>query len=160
MEKKYYKTGYIYLIFLIGVFSLNFLGAFVTKSNLMPWYQHLIKPNFNPPSWVFGPVWTFLYIVIAWVGAYAWLLPKSFIKTKLLSLWFGQMFLNFIWSFLFFGWHQILLAAVDLSCLIVVVGLLTASLYKVNTLGFYGFCLYLAWISYAGVLNWSIYGLN
>lgn len=101
MEKKIYKKASVFLIFLLAVFMLNFLGALVTKANLMPWYRTLAKPDFNPPSWVFGPVWTFLYIVIAWVGAFIWLLPKSFKRTKLLSLWLGQMFLNFIWSFLF-----------------------------------------------------------
>ncbi len=160
MKKILRSRELVFLVFLIGVFGLNFLGAFVTKSNLAPWYQDLIKPEFNPPSWVFGPVWTFLYIIIAWVGACLWLLPSSIKRGKLLSLWFSQMALNFCWSFLFFGFHQILLAALELTILIVVVAWLTACLYKTTRLGFYGFCLYLMWILYAGVLNWMLYRLN
>lgn len=158
--KKKLQTTSVYLFFLLGVFGLNLAGAAITKINLMPWYQQLIKPGFNPPDWVFGPVWTLLYIIIAWVGAFIWQMPKSSKKHQLLTLWFIQMGLNFMWSFLFFGFHYILLAALELSLLIVVVGVLTQRLYQVFRLGCYGFTLYLAWIVYAGVLNWMLYLLN
>jgi benzodiazapine receptor len=160
MKKKYPKKELVFLVFLLGVFGLNFLGALITKANLDPWYQSLIKPSFNPPSWVFGPVWTFLYIIIAWVGALVWLMPTSSHRGKLLNLWLAQMLLNFLWSFIFFGFHQMLLAALELTCLIGVVAVLTTKLYKVSKIAFSGFFLYLAWIIYAGILNWTLYGLN
>ncbi len=160
MKKILNRKAPVFLAFLIGIFGLNFLGAFITKANLDPWYQNLIKPAFNPPSWVFGPVWTILYIIIALVGALVWLKPKSTYRDRLVYLWFAQMLLNFSWSFIFFGFHQILLAAIELTFLIGVVTVLTIYLYKVSRIACIGFSLYLAWIVYAGLLNWTLYALN
>ncbi len=160
MKKTFYHQASVFFIFLVGVFFLQFFGAMVTKNNLNCWYSHLIKPSFNPPSWVFGPVWTFLYIVIAYVGGLLWSLPTSKLRSNLLVLWFAQMILNFLWSFIFFGAHLMLLAAIELTGLIAIVAILTFQLSKISKTACLGFSLYLLWIIYAGVLNWTLWLLN
>lgn len=160
MVKKKLEKQLIALVFFIGVFGLSFIASWVTKQGLDPWYTSILKPSFNPPSFVFGPVWTFLYIIIAWVGSYLWMMPKSQIRTQALVLWFIQMGLNFIWSFIFFGMHQIGVAFFELALLILVVFSLIIYLRKIHKVAFYGFILYLIWLVYALVLNYFIFKLN
>ena len=154
------KRNSTFLVFFLAVFLLNFFASLITKGNLEPWYSSLAKPTMNPPNWVFGPVWTFLYIIIAWVGAYLWNAPKSRLKTKAMVLWFIQIGLNFAWSFIFFGGHQLFWAFVDLVGIVMVTLILTIYLRKMDRYAFYGFCLYLAWLIYAAILNGILIWMN
>lgn len=154
------KRNSTFLIFFLSVFLLSFLASLVTKGNLEPWYSQLTKPGFSPPNWVFAPVWTFLYIIIAWVGAYLWNRSKDKLKDKLVLLWFSQMILNFAWSFIFFGAHELFWSLVDLSAMIIVVAILTCYLKKIDTYAFWGFVLYLVWLIYAGILNGMLAWIN
>lgn len=133
-------------------------GLFSGLTN-MPgeWYQSLQKPFFNPPAWLFGPVWTTLYVLIGIVGARIWLrAPKS----AAMQLWFAQMALNLLWSPSFFGLENSILAlGVILAMLATIITFMrkAAPIDRVSTLLFIP---YLAWVSFASVLNLSIVILN
>ena len=155
-----FKKNSTFLAFFLAVFLSSFFASLITKGNLDPWYSSLSKPQISPPNWVFGPIWTFLFIIIAWVGAFLWNRAKNKTKDKLVILWFIQMALNFGWSFIFFGAHQLFWSLVDLAALILVVGVLTYYLRKIDRYAFAGFCLYLAWLIYAGILNGMLVWMN
>jgi tryptophan-rich sensory protein len=154
------KKNYVFLLFFLGICLINYFGGVVTRSSLEPWYQTLVRPSFSPPNWIFAPVWGFLYVVIAWVGAFLWNEPKSKIRDRALTLWFLQMSLNFMWSYLFFGFKNILFGALEITLLVAAVGATLIYLKKINKTAYIGFVLYFLWICYAAILNWSIYFLN
>jgi len=149
------------IISLIIWIAICFIPA-VVGSRFMPgeWYARLIKPSWTPPGYLFGPVWTFLY---ATMGISAWLLWKKvgFSGAKIaFILFFSQLVLNGLWSWLFFGLRQPGLALIEL-CLLWILILVTLisfwMLYKPS-----GIILipYLAWVSFAAILNFSIWSLN
>ena len=96
------------VVYLLGPFVAGGLGAVVTTSNIAGWYRALDRPTWTPPDWVFGPVWTALYLCI---GVAGWLVARRGERT-LVRLWWVQFALNAIWSPVFFGLHQVAVAAV------------------------------------------------
>lgn len=121
------------------------------------WYQSLEKPFFNPPSWLFGPVWTTLYVMIGIVGARIW---QRAPKSAAMQLWFAQMAFNLMWSPAFFGLQNPELAlAVIVGMLVTIVAFMVKAkpIDRISTLLFVP---YLAWVSFAGILNLSIAWLN
>jgi tryptophan-rich sensory protein len=121
------------------------------------WYQSLQKPFFNPPSWLFGPVWTTLYVMIGVAGARIW---QRAPKSAAMQLWFAQMAFNLMWSPAFFGLQNPELAlAVIVGMLVTIVAFMikARSIDRISTLLFVP---YLAWVSFAGVLNLSLAWLN
>ena len=107
IKNKYLSLGLILLV----TFVASGIGSFATSSFKEPWYSEIILPSFNPPSWVFGPVWTTLYILMSIAAWSAW--NKTSDK-KLLQIYFVHLFFNAIWSVIFFGFHKIGLALIDL----------------------------------------------
>ena len=108
MTKNKYLS--LFLILLI-TFIASAIGGFTTTSFKEPWYSEIILPNFNPPSWVFAPVWTTLYIMMS---VAIWRIWISTFELKLLKLYFIHLFFNATWSVTFFGFHQIGLALINL----------------------------------------------
>ena len=102
------------LVITVGVGAI---AGFATASNIGGWYATLSKPGFNPPNWIFGPVWTLLYILMGIALFLIWKQPASLYRSNSLWLFFIQLFLNFVWSFLFFYFHKIGLALVDIAAL-------------------------------------------
>lgn len=150
--KKYYPeiTGSLICL------TLGLLSGMGTASNL-GWYATLNKPFFNPPNWLFGPVWTILYLMI---GAAAGILWKEKNKNQGLIFLFGaQFFCNAIWTPLFFYFHRIDLALIDIGLLwfLTIVFLMNARREKTVLILCWP---YLLWITYAMVLNFSLYLLN
>lgn len=149
------RKVFTYLIFLFVVVGLGILSG---VSN-MPgeWYQQLAKPFFNPPAWVFAPVWTILYVLIAIAGARIWLVaPASFA----MQAWFAQMVLNLAWSPAFFG-----LQAPGLALLVIIALLVAVAgfVWKAGTIDRPArllFLPYLAWVGFAALLNAAIFLLN
>ncbi|WP_454288494.1 TspO/MBR family protein [Rhizobium arsenicireducens] len=149
------RNIFTYIVFIVGVVVLGILSGL---SN-MPgeWYQTLEKPFFNPPAWLFAPVWTALYVMIGIAGARVWLKAPA---SAAMQIWFAQIALNMLWSPAFFG-----LEAPGLA-LLVIVGLL------ITILGFIWqagpidrvarllFVPYLAWVSFATLLNAAIFLMN
>jgi benzodiazapine receptor len=147
-------AGLVALPFLAGA-----LGSWATMSEVRGWYTTLAKPAFNPPSWVFGPVWTVLYILM---GVSLWLVwrspsPES-CTTKV--TWFAMLALNAAWSPLFFGMHRPDLALIDIAFYLVALSALTRLLWAQSHLAGWLQLPHLAWVTFAAVLNASIWWLN
>jgi benzodiazapine receptor len=102
---------------LVITLSAGAIAGFATASNIGGWYATLSKPSFNPPNWIFGPVWSLLYILMGIALFQIWKQTPSLYRSNALWLFFIQLFLNFIWSFLFFYFHRIGLALVDIIVL-------------------------------------------
>jgi benzodiazapine receptor len=143
-----------------AVFCLGFgiLSGYIVNSGKSDWYIHIVKPGFNPPSWVFAPVWSVLYIMMG-IALGKILKLKSDNKSILLSLFTVQFILNIIWSPIFFYYHRIDLALYDICLLwLTIVGLtILARHIKIIT---FLFLPYLCWVSFALILNLAIFRLN
>ena len=152
------KNKYLSLVlFLIITFAASAIGSFTTSVFKEPWYSQIILPTFNPPSWVFGPVWTTLYVFMSIAIWKAWCITKD---EKLLKIYFIHLFFNAIWSIIFFGFHNIGLALIDLIIILFFIILLMKIYYNINKASFYLMIPYLIWSSYALILNTSIFLLN
>ena len=152
------KNKYLSLFLIILItFIASAIGGFTTSLFKEPWYSEIILPSYNPPSWVFGPVWTTLYIMMSVAIWQIWL--NSF-NNKTLKLYFIHMFFNASWSILFFGFHQIGLALINLFIILFFIILLMKIYIKENKLSFYLMAPYFLWSTYAFVLNLSIFLLN
>jgi benzodiazapine receptor len=137
------------------------IGGFFTASSVNTWYDTLTKPSFNPPNWLFSPVWITLYVLM---GVALFIVWKHGIQTagvKIAVYLFGvQLVLNTLWSFLFFGLKMPLLAFIEI---VILWGFILVTLLKFRTLSkLAGFLLipYLLWVSFAAVLNFSLWYLN
>jgi len=154
---------YIKLIISICIpLLIGFLGSAFTTSSISTWYPELNKPVFNPPSWIFGPVWTLLYIMIGISIYLVWVSKEKNKKMKKKTFFiFGiQLFLNFIWSILFFGNQLIGLAFVDIILLGIAIIFNIYFCYKISKNSAYLLIPYLLWVSFASVLNFAIFILN
>ncbi len=152
------KNKYLSLFFIILITSLaSAIGGFTTASFKEPWYSEIILPSFNPPSWVFAPVWTTLYIMMSIAIWKIWI--NSF-NTKILKLYFIHLFFNSTWSIVFFGFHQIGLALINLVIILIFIILLMKSYLGRYKISFYLMIPYLLWSSYALILNSSIFLYN
>ena len=152
------KNKYLYLgLILLVTFLASGIGSFVTSSFKEPWYSEILLPSFNPPSWVFGPVWTILYI---FMSIAAWLVWQQISDKKIIQIYFVHLFFNSIWSVIFFGFHQIFFALIDLGIILVFIIWLMRIYYQVNKISFLLMIPYLLWSSYALILNGAIFYLN
>ncbi|WP_371418503.1 TspO/MBR family protein [Agrobacterium sp. MA01] len=121
------------------------------------WYQSLQKPFFNPPSWLFGPVWTTLYVLIGVAGARIW---QRAPKSAAMQLWFAQMAFNLMWSPAFFGLQNPELALAVIFGMLVTIIAFMIKARPIDRISALLFIPYLAWVSFAGVLNLSLAWLN
>ena len=153
MKNKYLSLSIIILI----TFIAPMIGSYITSTFKEPWYSQLILPSFNPPSWVFAPVWSTLYVLMSLAIWKIWI--KSFNK-KLLTIYLLHLFFNSIWSIVFFGFHFIGLALINLAIIIIFIVILMKEYFIRDKLSFYLMTPYLAWSSYAFILNTSIFLLN
>ena len=152
------KNKYLSLfIILLITFLASAIGGFTTTSFKEPWYSQIILPSFNPPSWVFAPVWTTLYIMMSVAIWKTWI--NSF-DLKLLKLYFIHLFFNGTWSIVFFGFHQIGLALINLIVILVFIIMLMKKYLIRDRFSFYLMLPYFLWSSYALILNSSIFLLN
>ena len=154
MTKNKYLS--LFLILLI-TFIASAIGGFTTASFKEPWYSQIILPTFNPPSWIFGPVWTTLYIMMS---VAIWKIWINSLNTKLLRLYFIHLFFNGTWSIVFFGFHQIGLALINLVIIIIFILSLMKKYLNIDKVSFYLMIPYFLWSSYALILNSSIFLLN
>lgn len=145
----------VYLAFLILVLG----GGLLIGANNVPgdWYQSLAKPSFNPPNWLFAPVWSVLYVVIAVVGARIWL---SLRRSMAMRLWYAQLVLNFAWSPIFFGLQDPTSALIVILGLLVTVGGFIFASWRQDRTAALLFLPYLAWVAFATALNGAIVALN
>ena len=146
----------LFLILLI-TFIASAIGGFTTASFKEPWYSEIILPSFNPPSWVFAPVWTVLYIMMS---AAIWKIWINTFDLKLLKLYFVHLFFNATWSIVFFGFHQIGFALINLIIILIFIIFLMQRYLIRDKISFYLMTPYFLWSSYALILNSSIFLLN
>jgi tryptophan-rich sensory protein len=142
----------IYIAFLIAVLGGGLLIGSTTRPDA--WYAALAKPSFNPPSWVFAPVWSLIYVMIAVAGA------RTFERGAGFPLWLGQMALNFSWTPVFFGLHRPGLALAIILALLAVILVFIATRWRADRISALLFVPYAAWVAFASVLNASIVALN
>ncbi|HEY2859290.1 MAG TPA: TspO/MBR family protein [Terracidiphilus sp.] len=149
------------LIFWIALCqAVGLLGGRWTAPEISGWYATLRKPSFNPPSWIFAPVWTTLYLLMAIA---AWRIEQtsaSPLRTIALSLFAAQLILNLLWSWIFFRRHAIRAALAELIILWVAIAATTAVFGRLDTVAAWLLAPYLAWTAFATVLNASIQRLN
>lgn len=150
--KKYYPeiTGSLICL------TLGLLSGMGTASNL-GWYATVNKPFFNPPNWLFGPVWTILYLMIGTTGGLLW--KQKNLNKYLLYLFGAQFLCNLIWTPLFFYFHRIDLALIDIA-LLWVLNIIFLTAVRSTKIVFLLWLPYVLWITYAMVLNFSLYTLN
>lgn len=154
MKKVLLFFGCIVTTLLIGGIS----GLF-TAGEIGTWYAALRKPSFNPPNWVFGPVWTVLYLLMG-ISLFVILQTNVKLKRTAIILFFVQLILNFFWSIIFFNFHLIGAAFVEILLLWTCILLMIVQFYKINRGAGLLQLPYLAWVSFASVLNFSIWILN
>jgi tryptophan-rich sensory protein len=123
------------------------------------WHEKLIKPSWNPPNWVFAPVWSILYLFMAISGWLVWLQTHDPFHPALI-LWILQLFVNGLWSYLFFGRHSPGLALADILALLALIIVFLLCAYSVSTLAALLFIPYLLWVMFAAVLNFHLWQLN
>ena len=153
MKNKYLSLFIILLI----TFLAPMVGSYVTSTFKEPWYSQIILPSFNPPSWIFAPVWSTLYFFMSLAIWKVWI--KSF-DVKLLNIYFIHLFFNSTWSIIFFGFHLIGLALLNLIIILIFILILMKEYYTKDKVSFYLMTPYLLWSSYALILNSSIVILN
>lgn len=137
------------------------LSGLVTAQGVRDWYPTLIKPSFNPPSWVFGPVWTLLYLMMGIAAFLVWQKGWDSGAVKVaLALFAIQLILNGLWSVLFFGIRMPGLAFAELLLLWASIGATAVLFWRVNPVAGMLLLPYQAWVTFAAVLNGSIWILN
>lgn len=141
---------------------IGYFSGMVTRSAIVSWYPTLVKPSFNPPNWIFAPVWSMLYIMMGVAAGLVWNridFEKELVK-KALVLFAIQLALNALWSYLFFGLKNPMLAGIEIVLLWLMIFETYSKFVKINKIAGYLFIPYLLWVSFAMVLNGSIWWLN
>ncbi len=142
--------------------SAGAIGSLATgSSGFRPWYAAIQRPAFTPPAWVFAPVWTTLYILMGVAAFLVWRRGLDSKAVRVALAWFlGQLVLNTLWSPVFFGWHRIGLALIVLVLLWVFLAVTVWRFAGISKVAAGLLIPYLLWVSFAGVLNASIWWLN
>ena len=146
------------ILFSIVTFSASFIGGLVSITLKEPWYSGLIKSNYNPPDWIFAPVWTTLYVMMTLAIWFFWHSKKRDVNT--IYIYFIHIVFNAAWSIVFFGLHQIFFALVVLIILISLIIILIIRFKRVNFVSYYLMIPYLLWCLYALFLNYNLMALN
>jgi tryptophan-rich sensory protein len=142
-------------LFLIGVVGIGWL---IGATNLPgAWYEALHKPPFNPPSWIFAPTWTVLYVLIAIAGWRTW---RQELNGFALRLWLAQMLLNFLWSPIVFRLHLLSLGLAVIATMLILILTFIFVQWRENRMAALLFIPYALWVAFAALLNYSLYRLN
>ncbi len=140
--------------------AVGVISGLLTRTAISGWYAMLVKPSFNPPNWIFGPVWTTLYILMGVAAWMVWQQPVSHLRTLGLACFVAQLTLNFFWSLIFFRWHSIGGAMVEIIVLWLAIAATHMIFFHVQRMAGELILPYLAWVSFAAVLNVAIFRLN
>lgn len=137
------------------------IGSLFTYSEIPTWYAALVKPAISPPNWLFGPVWTTLYVLM---GTAAWLVFRangsSAAKRTALTVYGIQLILNALWSIIFFGMHALGVAFAELVALWIAIGTTIVLFARISRGAAWMLAPYIAWVSFAGSLNLMLWMLN
>lgn len=152
-------SALVLLGFLAASFAVSALGGLATANSITTWYPTLAKPSFNPPNWLFGPVWSVLYIMIAVAGWRVWR-RVGFTDKRAFAAFGVQLALNLSWPVLFFGLRSLGLALAGLVLLWISIIVTLLMFWRHDRVGALLFVPYLIWVSFAGALNAAIWSLN
>jgi translocator protein len=149
------------LVSLLIPLAVGITAGLFTAKGVNTWYVTLNKPSFNPPNWIFGPVWTVLYLLMG-VGLFlVWRSTNNIAYKKTAILIFAvQLVANFCWSFLFFSWQKPGVAFFEIALLWLLIVWMIAAFKKVNPTAAHLQIPYLCWVSFAALLNFAIWQLN
>ncbi len=147
-----------FVLFFFITYSASFIGRLVSISSKEPWYSQLVKSNYNPPDWIFAPVWITLYFMMTLAIWFFWHSKNKDMNT--VYIYFIHIVFNTTWSIVFFGLHQILVALLVLIVLIFLIIVLILKFRRVNLISFYLMFPYLLWTIYALFLNINLLILN
>lgn len=136
------------------------LGGLVTDPRVSDWYAQLAKPKWTPPDWVFGPVWTVLYICMAVSVWLIWRQGGSATAKVPMALFVAQLVLNSLWSILFFGFQQPGIAAIEIVLMWAAILATIVAFWNRSTAASLLLLPYLAWVTFAVLLNWTIWQMN
>ena len=148
------------IVFLLLCYGVATIGGLVTDSSLGTWYRDLAKPSFNPPDWLFGPVWTVLYALIAVAGWSIWRLRPHPAVRAALWVFALQLLLNLSWTAFFFGLRSPALALMAISLLMVVIAANIVLFWRLDQSAAWLLVPYLFWVGFATALNAAIWSLN
>jgi benzodiazapine receptor len=145
-------------LFVALCLGVGFAGARVNRSALIDWYPSLRKPSWNPPNWVFAPVWTTLYLMMAVAAWRVWCRQNG--DSWPMTVFALQLGLNFGWSYLFFGWHRPWLALAEIVALWAAIVATMMAFHPVDPVATALLWPYLLWVTFAAALNYAIARLN
>jgi translocator protein len=154
------RQGRILVGFVLLCLALGGAGGWLTASGVATWYPRVVKPSWTPPDWLFGPVWTTLYIMIGCAGWLVWRSCDAPGRRVALVAWVAQLVLNFIWSPLFFGFHAVGLALIDIYLLWLLIGRFFFTAWFLSRPAAFLFLPYWVWVSFATALNLAIWLMN
>jgi tryptophan-rich sensory protein len=141
--------------------AIGATAGFFTVTGVDSWYQTIHKPSWNPPGWVFGPVWTTLYILMGIALFLVWKTDAgNSIKKKAIIIFAVQLMLNFFWSFIFFSQQQIGWAFMEIIVLWVMILATIFAFSKISKTAAWLLVPYISWVSFAAMLNYTIWRLN
>ncbi|SEQ92335.1 TspO/MBR family protein [Pedobacter rhizosphaerae] len=141
--------------------GIGALASYATASSVKTWYPTINKPSFNPPNWLFAPVWTTLYILIGIAAYLVWIKRDSIVHyPRTVAIYFIQLILNLAWSFLFFYLHEIGLALAEISLLLLSIIINAIVFYKIDKWAGLLYIPYIIWVSFATFLNYNLFILN
>ncbi|MDQ5930285.1 MAG: translocator protein [Bacteroidota bacterium] len=150
------------LTLVVTCLAIGYFSGLITRSSIITWYPTLTKPSFNPPNWIFAPVWSLLYCMMGVAAGLVWdyIDFEKQKTTQALNFFAIQLGLNALWSYLFFGLMNPMLAGIEIIVLWLFIYETYLKFSKINKIAGYLFLPYLAWVSFATVLNLSIWWLN
>ncbi len=146
-----------FIVILALCLAVSAIGGAVTASSVGSWYPLLAKPAFNPPNWIFAPVWTALYFMMAIAG---WRIWRRGAARWALSLFAFQLALNLAWSIVFFGMHAVGAALLEIVVLLLAILATTVVFWRSDRIAGMLFVPYAAWVAFAAILNAAIWQLN
>ncbi len=147
-------------IFLLLAFMAAVLAAIATATSVHTWYPMLRKPGWTPPAWVFAPVWTLLYVAMSVAAWRVWRMGSADDARRIVRLFAAQLTLNALWSILFFGLRHPGLALIDVLVLWLVLVRMLVPFRMIDQVAGILWAVYFAWVTFAAVLNASIWELN
>lgn len=150
------------LAVVVTCLAIGYFSGMVTRSAITTWYPTLVKPSFNPPNWIFAPVWSMLYVMMGVAAGLVWdrIDAEKEVVKKALILFAIQLALNALWSYLFFGLKNPMLASLEVIILWLMIYETYIQFAKINKIAGYLLIPYLFWVGFATILTVSIWFLN
>jgi len=152
---------FAFILSILITLSIGALGGYATAQSVRTWYPLLNKPAFNPPNWLFAPVWTSLYVLIGIAAYLVWVKRDRIVHfPRTVAIYFIQLILNLAWSFIFFYLHEIGFALAEIIVLLAVIILNAMMFYKIDKWAGLLFIPYILWVSFASFLTYNLFILN